>query len=110
MGDGIWSRAVEPHSFHTSCCDDGVQNKAIYIYSPSLAPENVIQPHGSLNFSKIDSVSLQLTPKTDYWKDENSTTNVSAGNGFDTAEVLAFARSYNTLSIESGLAGLEWSL
>jgi len=107
--DTIWARAVEPHSFHTAAPNNGVQSKGVYIYSPSLAPENVIQPHGSLNFSKIDSVSLQMTPKTDYFKDSNASA-VTADNGFNTAEVLAFARSYNTLSIESGLAGLEWSL
>merc|ERR1711871_362987 len=92
--DPCWANKVEPHSFHTACPNDGVQAKGIYVYSPSLAPANEVQPHGSLNFSKIDSVSLQLIPRTDYWKTAD-TTNVTAANGFNTAEVLCFARSYN---------------
>lgn len=51
---GEYFRTVQPYTYHTR-----VPDKNIYTYSFSLFPEQ-IQPSGAANFSKLDSVSLNL--------------------------------------------------
>ena len=67
--------------------------KVIYTYSLAVHPENA-EPSGSLNFSRIDNVTLKLT-----------FSGATAGN----LHMLIFAKSINVLKLFGGVASLKWS-
>lgn len=79
---------LEPFKRHTR-----VPAKGIYVYSMALNPESPTQPTGSVNFSKLDSVTLQLELST----------------GTSPVTIFLFARSQNIFKCTSGLAGLQYS-
>jgi Major capsid protein N-terminus/Large eukaryotic DNA virus major capsid protein len=66
-------------------------NMRVYNYSFALQPE-VYLPTGQVNFSRIkdQTVTINLTPST------------------DTRYIRVYARSYNILHIQNGLAGLKF--
>lgn len=83
---GSYFRTVQPYNHHTR-----IPDKNIYCYSFSLFPEQS-QPSGAANFSKLDSVSLNLK-FADF-----------AQNG--TLQITGV--SYNILRIQNGMAGLAF--
>lgn len=80
-------RLYQPYKYHSSGTND-----FIYMYSFALNPENT-QPSGSCNFSKLDSVVLNLECSD------------SIPNGI----VNVYAINYNILRIQNGMAGLMFS-
>ena len=80
-------RLYQPYKYHSSGTND-----FIYMYSFALNPENT-QPSGSCNFSKLDSVVLNLECSD------------SIPNGI----VNVYAVNYNILRIQNGMAGLMFS-
>jgi len=66
----------------------------IYCYSFAISPES-IEPSGSANFSRIDSVDLNLELQAEFAQEP--------------AELFVFARSWNILSFSAGLAGIGFS-
>jgi hypothetical protein len=87
--EGSYFNLVQPYQHHTNIPDIG-----IYVYSFSLCPENY-QPSGSLNFSRIDSASLNL----------NFNTITSSAP----AKFYGYVQNYNLLRIASGLGGLAYA-
>ena len=79
-------RTVQPLNHHSR-----IPTKHIYCYSFALQPEKH-QPTGTANFSRLHSCFLNL---------DNITT--------DPTELLVFAKNYNVLVINSGMAGLKYS-
>lgn len=71
---------------HTS-----IPNNYIYLYSFSLHPES-FQPSGSCNFSRFDSVELELV----------------LANNIKHSDFRIFGVNYNVLRISKGLAGLAF--
>lgn len=67
-------------------------NQYIHIYSFAINPE-AVQPSGTANFSKLDSVVLNL----------NCNSNIQDGT------LSIYAINYNILRIQSGMAGLMFS-
>jgi hypothetical protein len=82
-------RLVQPFQYHTVIPTDDY----IYSYSFSVKPED-IQPSGSLNASRIDTIVLQL---------EMNTTVVPARGP---AAVRVYALNHNVLRIVEGFGGL----
>ena len=80
-------RLTLPIQYHTHG-----QSKHIYINSFALHPED-LNPSGSINFSRYDSVELQLRIK-----ESNLETNL-----------YVFAINYNLLVVKNGMAGLSWN-
>ena len=80
-------RLVQPYQHHTHGID-----KHIYVYSFGLTPED-IQPSGTMNFSRFDSVELQVT--------------IRAGN--PETNLNTFATNYNLLVIRNGMANVLFS-
>lgn len=78
---------VQPYFHHTRCPATG-----IYTYSFALEPEKH-QPSGSINMSRIEGVTLQLTLST----------------GTSPVRIYPFAVSYNVLRITSGMGGLAYA-
>lgn len=76
--DGAYFNLVQPYQHHTSIPSDGV-----YVYSFALNPEQH-QPSGTVNMSRIDNATLQLT--------------VGAGGSLK-----VFAVNYNVLRIMAGI-------
>ena len=76
---GAYFNLVQPYQHHTSIPSDGV-----YVYSFALNPEQH-QPSGTVNMSRIDNATLQLT--------------VQAGGG----SLKVFAVNYNVLRIMAGI-------
>jgi hypothetical protein len=81
-------RFTQPYQYHTN-----VPNNYIYLYSFSLRPEEN-QPSGSINCSKIDDITWNLTFNTAAF-DEDRT-------------ISFFATNYNVLRIVGGLGGLAF--
>jgi hypothetical protein len=73
----------------------------INVYSFALRPLQY-QPSGSLNFSRIDSASLQLTM-------EDYAGNSGAGKYYENSHVDVFALSMNSFKVTSGMGGLQFS-
>jgi len=77
---------VQPYQHHTRCPATG-----IYVYSFALNPEKY-QPSGTVNMSRIDNATLQLTLAS-----------------ADAAQIRVYAVNYNVLQIMSGLGGLSFA-
>ena len=87
--EGKWLRTIQPLQHHSS-----VPLSNIYNYSFALSPEE-IEPSGSANFSRIDAVDLQIELQAEF--------------ASEPAELFVFARSWNILTFQSGLAGIGFS-
>jgi hypothetical protein len=85
--DGTYFNLVQPYQHHTRIPDSAGVN----VYSFALKPEDH-QPSGSCNFSRIDTVTLQLTQTT------------SAAH-----KLRVYATNYNVLRIISGMGGLAYA-
>ena len=83
---GDYFNLVQPYQHHTRIPADG-----IYVYSFALNPEQH-QPSGTVNMSRIDNATLQLSTDVD-----------------DTAKLRVYAVNYNVLRIMAGMGGLAYS-
>jgi len=81
---GAYFNLVQPYQHHTN-----IPSVGIYVYSFALNPEQH-QPSGTVNMSRIDNATLQLTTSV-------------AGS------LKVFAVSYNVLRIMAGMGGLAYS-
>jgi hypothetical protein len=77
---------VQPYQHHTGAPDLGIN-----AYSFALKPEEH-QPSGTVNFSRIDNINLDVTP----------------ANGTNT-ELHVMAHSYNVFRVASGMGGLAYA-
>ena len=84
VADSLFMNYIQPMNRHTK-----VPSIHIYNYSFALDPENY-KPTGQVNMSRIQNklLTLNLTPCT------------------DEREIRVYAKSYNILRIENGLAGV----
>jgi hypothetical protein len=89
MRNADYFRLVQPFQYHTAI----PKNDYIYSYSFALKPEDV-QPSGSLNASRIDTITLQL---------QMNTTVVPARGS---ATVRIYGLNHNVLRIVDGFGGL----
>jgi hypothetical protein len=89
-------RLVQPYQRHTAIPAD----RFIYLYSLALRPEE-LQPSGTLNASRIDSIVLQLTIQPG-----EPTGTVSYGN----MTAFVYVVNYNVLRVIDGYAGLLFSV
>jgi hypothetical protein len=102
--DAGYFRLVQPYQYHTH-----VPTKTyIYTYSFALRPEE-LQPSGSLNASRIDSIQLQIALRPD----PPSTLPVTdpsyvpvRGN----ANIRVYATNHNILRIVNGFGGLLFKI
>ena len=68
------------------------------------------QPSGSCNFSRIDNVTLEVQLDPEIFKDNSSVTSGPVGAAAEeSVEIILFARNYNVLRIQSGMAGLRFA-
>ena len=88
--DGMYFNVVQPYQHHENI----PHNTGINVYSFALKPEEH-QPSGTLNMSRIDSASLDLTAL--------SSLNMSDYN------LNVYAINYNVLRILSGMGGIAYS-
>ena len=86
-------RLVQPYQYHTVIPFDDF----IYSYSFALRPEDV-QPSGSMNASRIDTLTLLLTMNA----------NVTPARG--SANVRVYALNHNVLRIVDGFGGLLFKI
>jgi len=82
-------RLVQPYQYHTVV----PLNDFVYSYSFSLRPEEV-QPSGSMNASRLDTITLQLVM--------NATVSPSRGSG----NVIVYGLNHNVLRIAEGFGGV----
>jgi hypothetical protein len=83
---GSYFNLVQPYQHHTR-----IPAVGIYVYSFALNPEQH-QPSGTVNMSRIDNATLQLT---------------LASN--DASKLRVYAVNYNVLRIMAGMGGLAYS-
>lgn len=89
---GSYFRLCVPYMHHTR-----IPTKKIYSYSFSLAPEDLHQPSGSLNYSRVDTSQLILAL--------NSNMTSNAYNG----RIRVWGTNFQVLRIASGMAGLAFA-
>jgi len=82
-------RLVQPFQYHTAI----PVNDYIYMYSFAMKPED-IQPSGSMNASRLDTITLQL----------NMNTTVTPARGAATVRI--YGLNHNVLRIVEGFGGL----
>lgn len=82
-------RVVQPYQYHTR-----VPRNFIYVYSFAFKPEEH-QPTGTCNFSRLDNASLELTLNDCVIQKET--------------QLNIYAKNYNVLRIEAGIAGLVYA-
>ncbi|KAI9190621.1 major capsid protein [Polychytrium aggregatum] len=78
---------IQPYNHHTR-----IPSTGIYLYSFALKPEEH-QPSGSINMSRIEGTTLQMTLAT----------------GTSSVRSYVYAVNYNVLRVTSGLGGLAYS-
>ena len=84
--DGDYFNLVQPFQHHENIPN----NRGINVYSFALKPEEH-QPSGTLNMSRIDTATLDLTIND------------------DVEELSIYAVNYNVLRILSGMGGIAYS-
>ena len=82
-------RVIQPYQYHTR-----VPRNFIYVYSFAFKPEQH-QPTGTCNFSRLDNASLELTLNDCVIQKET--------------QLNIYAKNYNVLRIEAGIAGLVYA-
>ena len=95
--EAAYFRLIQPYQRHTNI----PSGSFIYLYSFALRPED-IQPSGSLNASRFNSIVLQLTPNND------PKSYPTGGRGEISSRV--YATNYNILRIIDGFGGLLFSV
>jgi len=106
--DAGYFRLVQPYQYHSN-----VPKNFIYVYSFSLRPEDM-QPSGSLNASRIDTMTIQLTMRSNYMGPTTVTDPVTGRtvmNPYYTpprgnCHARIYAKNHNVLRIVNGFAGL----
>ena len=88
---GAYWHLVSNYTYSTN-----VPDSHIYLMSFGLQPESYTQPSGTINFSRIDSISLDCSFDT-------------VALGGNSSKLYVFARVFNSLRVSSGLAGLSYS-
>jgi hypothetical protein len=83
---------IQPFQHHTGNNKDG-----LYVYSFSIYPEDLKQPSGTCNFSRINNVQLHMEFKP------------LVGNNY-AYDLTIYSINYNFLRISGGLCGLAFSI
>jgi hypothetical protein len=95
--DAPYFRLVQPYEHHTATPVD----RYIYVYSLALRPEDM-QPTGSLNASRIDSVNWQITMNPNL----DMPPTVSRGN----CHIRIFATNNNVFRVVNGFGGVLFTI
>jgi len=93
--DAGYFRLVQPYQFHTTIPND----KFIYLYSFALRPED-LQPSGSFNASRVDSINLLCGLTAD--------ANLSPARG--NATIIVYATNHNIFRVVNGFGGLVFTI
>lgn len=102
LRDAGYFRLVQPFQTHTNV----PTGTFLYSYSFALKPEEM-QPSGSLNASRIDTMRLQLYLRPNTTVAQTDPLYVPArGN----AHVRVYARNHNVLRVVNGFAGLVFKI
>jgi hypothetical protein len=106
--DGKYFNLVQPYQHH----ENVPSNKGINVYSFALKPEEH-QPSGTLNMSRIDTATLDLTYEDEVVgvKSDNTTarTDATTFESPKVSQVSIYAVNYNVLRILSGMGGIAYS-
>lgn len=102
--DAGYFRLVQPYQYHSNV----PLNKFIYAYCFALKPED-LQPSGSLNASRIDSIKLQIALRPNPAKTVLPTNpNYVPPRG--NSHVRVYATNHNILRVVNGFAGLVFKI
>lgn len=96
-------RLIQPYEHHTVT----PVSSFIYTYSFALSPE-LIQPSGSMNASRIDSIVWQIIMNTDLIIPQSSQSNPQGSIG--NCHITVYALNYNVLRITNGFGGLLFTV
>jgi hypothetical protein len=102
--DAGYFRLVQPYQYHTNVPTDTF----IYCYSFAIRPEE-LQPSGSLNASRIDSMNLQVALRPDPPSTVvvgNATYVPARGN----AHIRVYTTNHNILRVVNGFGGLVFKI
>jgi hypothetical protein len=103
--DAGYFRLVQPYQYHTNVPTDTF----IYCYSFAIRPEE-LQPSGSLNASRIDSMNLQIALRPD---PPSTLTNQDDPRYIPTrgnAHIRVYTTNHNILRVVNGFGGLLFKI
>jgi hypothetical protein len=89
---GSYFRLVQPYLHHTR-----IPKKKVYVYSYALSPEDLTQPNGSCNYSRVDTSHLVIT------------LNPKMMSGAFNGRIRVFGTNWQVLRVASGMAGLAFA-
>jgi hypothetical protein len=95
--DADYFRLIQPYEHHTTTPN----NLYIYNYSFSIKPED-IQPSGSMNASRIDSIVWQITM--------NQALNVNSDVNRGNCQIRVYATNYNVFRVINGFGGVLFTV
>ena len=102
--DAGYFRLVQPYHYHTNV----PTNTYIYCYSFALRPEE-LQPSGSLNASRIDSIQLQVALRPDPPL-TLATTDPSYVPPRGNSNIRVYGTNHNILRVVNGFGGLLFKI
>ena len=103
--DAGYFRLVQPYQYHTNVPTDTF----IYCYSFAIRPEE-LQPSGSLNASRIDSMNLQVALRPDPPENLTDTTDPRYVPPRGNANIRVYATNHNILRVVNGFGGLVFKI
>ena len=103
--DAGYFRLVQPYQYHTNVPTDTF----IYCYSFAIRPEE-LQPSGSLNASRIDSMNLQVALRPDPPATLTDTTDPRYVPTRGNAHIRVYSKNHNVLRVVNGFGGLVFKI
>jgi len=103
--DAGYFRLVQPYQYHTNVPTDTF----IYCYSFAIRPEE-LQPSGSLNASRIDSMNLQVALRPDPPTSLTNTNDPRYVPPRGNSNIRVYATNHNILRVVNGFGGLVFKI
>ena len=103
--DAGYFRLVQPYQYHTNVPTDTF----IYCYSFAIRPEE-LQPSGSLNASRIDSMNLQVALRPDPPATLTNPTDPRYVPTRGNAHIRVYTTNHNVLRVVNGFGGLVFKI
>ena len=115
--DVIFFDSLQKYKYHSNDPTADTRSVGIYLYSFALYADDLKQPSGTLNMSRVNKALFEVVLReppnanNEVSVSEDNDNSVETLNGGDKLKynMLLFAMNYNILRIRSGMAGLAFA-
>ena len=99
--DAKYFRLVQPYQHHTN-----IPDKFLYCYSLALQPQDMVQPSGTVNLSRIDSCKMDFVVDGRLFYGPSQ---VGGTDGNSTVKLHLYALSWNSLRFRFGMGSARFA-